>query len=593
MKNIEITIPKNINYLSEYEPLKNGLPKGYLIDKGKVGCGGTTVALEEDDNTIICVPFVSLVHNKVTQYNKDSKVILGVYSGIKDNEIIDYIDSKDSKRKIVCTYDQLPRVAKLVGYDWNLLVDELHLLFSQYDFRNKAVKGVLEEFSKFRSWAFLTATPIELDFMLDELKNIPTYKINWEQSETITVTPVKTKQPLATVKKLIFEFLEGKIFGNAHIFINSVDSIATLIKNCSLNNENCRAIWSKYNNGEAANYINTCKGVKNSDTLSKPKKINFYTSTCFEGCDLYDENGKIFIVSEGSKAQTNYDIFTSIRQIAGRIRNTQYRNIEHIYSLTRYSEDLTYEEFKAITEKDVDNAKHYTTIVNGDSGLCGFIKECNNPYIYKENGLFVFDPNLLKVDLFNFRNTKSTYSLKVNLFKEYNKINYDIIPKSDSTSDKLLKYNNARTTFKEAVTEYESLVKNPYSLNSDNQRMSLIKEKYPFIDDAIKLGMDKLEELKFNVTNIKRAIINNSNSMGYDLKVAKMLSLEDYSVGDFITGKEIKALLKKAYENLGFNKKVSIEDFRNYMQIEDKCKRVDGKLTRGYVIVRKLTKFIK
>lgn len=593
MKNIEITIPKNINYLSEYEPLKNGLPKGYLIDKGKVGCGGTTVALEEDDNTIICVPFVSLVHNKVTQYNKDSKVILGVYSGIKDNEIVDYINSKDSKRKIVCTYDQLPRVAKLVGYDWNLLVDELHLLFSQYDFRNKAVKGVLEEFSKFRSWAFLTATPIELDFMLDELKNIPTYKINWEQSETITVTPVKTKQPLATVKKLIFEFLEGKIFGNAHIFINSVDSIATLIKNCSLNNENCRAIWSKYNNGEAANYINTCKGVKNSDTLSKPKKINFYTSTCFEGCDLYDEDGKIFIVSEGSKAQTNYDIFTSIRQIAGRIRNTQYRNIEHIYSLTRYSEDLTYEEFKAITERDVDNAKHYTAIVNSDSGLCGFIKECNNPYIYKENGLFVFDPNLLKVDLFNFRNTKSTYSLKVNLFKEYNKINYDIIPKTDSTSDKLLKYNNARTTFKEAVIEYESLVKNPYSLNSDNQRMSLIKEKYPFIDDAIKLGMDKLEELKFNVTNIKRAIINNSNSMGYDLKVAKMLSLEDYSVGDFITGKEIKALLKKVYENLGFNKKVSIEDFRNYMQIEEKYKRVDGKITRGYVIVRKLTKFIK
>ena len=593
MKNIEITIPKNINYLSEYEPLKNGLPKGYLIDKGKVGCGGTTVALEEDDNTIICVPFVSLVHNKVTQYNKDSKVILGVYSGIKDNEIVDYINSKDSKRKIVCTYDQLPRVAKLVGYDWNLLIDELHLLFSQYDFRNKAVKGVLEEFSKFRSWAFLTATPIESEFMLDELKDIPTYKINWEQSETITVTPVKTKQPLATVKKLIFEFLEGKIFGNAHIFINSVDSIATLIKNCSLNNENCRAIWSKYNNGEAANYINTCKGVKNSDTLSKPKKINFYTSTCFEGCDLYDEDGKIFIVSEGSKAQTNYDIFTSIRQIAGRIRNTQYRNIEHIYSLTRYSEDLTYEEFKAITGKDVDNAKHYTNIVNSDSALCGFIKVCNNPYIYKENGLFVFDPNLLKVDLFNFRNTKSTYSLKVNLFKEYNKINYDIIPKSDSTSDKLLKYNNARTTFKEAVTEYESLVKNPYSLNSDNQRMSLIKEKYPFIDDAIKLGMDKLEELKFNVTNIKRAIINNSNSMGYDLKVAKMLSLENYSVGDFITGKEIKALLKKAYENLGFNKKAAISDFRYYAELKPISKRIEGKVVQGYVIVRKLTKFIK
>ena len=32
------------------------------------------------------------------------------------------------------------------------------------------------------------------------------------------------------------------------------------------------------------------------------KKINFYTSTCFEGCDIYDENGVTFIVSEGNIA---------------------------------------------------------------------------------------------------------------------------------------------------------------------------------------------------------------------------------------------------------------------------------------------------
>ena len=51
MRNIIIT--KEYKYLGEYPLFKeNGLPVGYLIDKGKVGCGGTSIALENDkDNT--------------------------------------------------------------------------------------------------------------------------------------------------------------------------------------------------------------------------------------------------------------------------------------------------------------------------------------------------------------------------------------------------------------------------------------------------------------------------------------------------------------------------------------------------------------
>ena len=44
MTNIIIT--KEYKYLGEYPLFKeNGLPVGYLIDKGKVGCGGTSIAL--------------------------------------------------------------------------------------------------------------------------------------------------------------------------------------------------------------------------------------------------------------------------------------------------------------------------------------------------------------------------------------------------------------------------------------------------------------------------------------------------------------------------------------------------------------------
>lgn len=52
-------------YLSE---VVRALPKNCLFDKGKVGCGGTSLAIESEDAYVICVPFISLVENKLSQY---------------------------------------------------------------------------------------------------------------------------------------------------------------------------------------------------------------------------------------------------------------------------------------------------------------------------------------------------------------------------------------------------------------------------------------------------------------------------------------------------------------------------------------------
>ena len=137
MTNIIIT--KEYKYLGEYPLFKeNGLPVGYLIDKGKVGCGGTSIALEDGKDTIICVPFVSLIKNKMQKYNTDGKVnVLGVYEGVTTYEIREYLNTKKGAKKIMCTYDSLAKVAGITGYNYFLLIDELHLLFIQYVFRNK------------------------------------------------------------------------------------------------------------------------------------------------------------------------------------------------------------------------------------------------------------------------------------------------------------------------------------------------------------------------------------------------------------------------------------------------------------------------
>lgn len=60
-KSLQFDKPK---YLKDLIP---SLPTGCLFDKGKVGCGGTSLAIECDFPYIICVPFVSLVENKMKQ----------------------------------------------------------------------------------------------------------------------------------------------------------------------------------------------------------------------------------------------------------------------------------------------------------------------------------------------------------------------------------------------------------------------------------------------------------------------------------------------------------------------------------------------
>lgn len=576
-------INKQYNYLGQVPYFKeNGLPSGYLIDKGKVGCGGTSLALEDNRDTIVCVPFVSLIKNKMAKYGDK---VLGVYEGISKDDIAEYL-KRDGVKKIMCTYDSLEKVANVCGYNYYLLVDELHLLFIQYVFRDKAVKSVLSLYKKFREWSFLTATPIEPDLMLEELKDIPTYKIEWESKKQVTVRTIKCGQVLSSMRNIINDFLERKIFGNCHIFINSVDSIAALIKACNLNNDNCRIVFSKSN----SKYQYSCQGVTNGETTDPVKKINLYTSTCFEGCDLFDEEGKIYIVSDGAKSQTLYDISTQIRQIAGRIRNTIYSEITHLYKATRYNEDLTYEQYKSVVLNEEQKAKSYVAKVNMDSELINGTKESTYAYVIKEeDGTLSFDPNRMKLDIYNFKCLHHIYSLNVNMNEEYMKAGMVTINSIDKTSDKLLKDENTRTTFKDAVLEYDEIMKRKQGMSfclNDDDRLKLIRSKYPYIDDAYrKIGMEQLAEMKYVVTNIKRLLVTMSDKLDNKAKVAKLLkTVKGFSEGAFVTGKEIKEVLGNIYETLGIKSKPSIDDFKEFAVIEEKFKRIDGKNKRGYII---------
>ena len=159
------------------------LPVNCLFDKTITGCGGTELALTNEKHTIIAMPFVNLVDNKVNQKKHKNKV-LGVFQGITNTEIEEYIN-KHEIWKIACTYDSLPRVITTIqnmGIDvynnFFLLIDEWHVLFKQYVFREKAVTEVLKIAPMFKEVTYMTATPIEDELILKEVKHLPVVKLN-------------------------------------------------------------------------------------------------------------------------------------------------------------------------------------------------------------------------------------------------------------------------------------------------------------------------------------------------------------------------------------------------------------------------------
>ena len=92
MKKITISIPSGFKYLSEVKDEagnKFQLPNG-ILNKEITGCGGTTLALEDENRTIICSPRIKLLENKAEKY----KNILLVIQGVNKEQIKQYLEAE-------------------------------------------------------------------------------------------------------------------------------------------------------------------------------------------------------------------------------------------------------------------------------------------------------------------------------------------------------------------------------------------------------------------------------------------------------------------------------------------------------------------
>lgn len=570
MERIEIT-DKSKMYLGEVDYFKeNGLPKNCIFDKQKVGVGGTSLAIDSKDPYIITVPYVSMIQNK--QFQHEGK-LFGVYGTINKEDLYEYLDTVDIP-KIMVTYDSFEKLTDWLDdpKDYKLLVDELHLLFTQYSFRHDAVQKVLQNYTRYKEYCFMTATVLEEEFILDELKHLPIVEAVWSNVKTVNIESIRCAHSVSsTVAQIIREFLSGERDGDAYFFVNSVKFIKEMVNICKLDNSNCMGVWSKNNTEKNI-------GITNGNTTDTPKKINFFTSCNFEGSDLKNKYGRIFVISDGNKSHSLIDISTSFQQIAGRIRDTIYKyNITHLFTNTRYKIDVTYDQFKDKTENNTIEAKLAVEELSrlSESTLKN-ISPTDNSYLNVRDGNIIFDPNLLKIDLYNFKVCQYLYSLRVNLNEEYVKNGYEYEEYVDK-SIPIARMDRIPITFKDTVLELES---NP----DDEELYYAVFKKYDFLEEAInRLDFKGIRQLRFNIGRIKEnLLIEEDNNI--DDKISKGIKNKIKLVaGVFYPSTELKPIIQEVYDLLNIKKTAKATDIEKYFSVEYKVKYMNKKNVKGFV----------
>jgi len=156
------------------------IPANCILSKGITGCGATTLAIKQAGHTIIAVPFVGLIDNKTAQHD----TILGIYGrGDKTEEILEYLETHETI-KIITTFDSLRKVCDILEYlnfnpyeEAHLIVDEWHVLFNSYNFRYDGIRRLLDTAPYFDKVTYISATPIERKYFLEELKYLPIQQI--------------------------------------------------------------------------------------------------------------------------------------------------------------------------------------------------------------------------------------------------------------------------------------------------------------------------------------------------------------------------------------------------------------------------------
>ncbi len=591
----------------------NDLPHNCIFNKVVTGCGGTTVVLQNAEDYVIAVPTTELIINKtditvagISRRDYNGIIPFGLFGRFEDDterKLMEYLNSSSTK-KIMCTYDKVPRLMEYITPStYRLLIDEYHCLLKAYSYRQKAINGVLDNFRAFKSFCFMSATPILPSFKPNCLADVKEIQAKWDKKyvDKLNVELQQTNKPYALAANIINAYKrdgfitseEGIRSYEAFFFINSVTDIVAILKHCNLSNEEVRIVCA--NNEDNEKKLNL-EGYIISNSRSPNKMFNFITSKSFEGADYESETGLCFVVSTRSNPHTQASIDTDIPQIAGRIRtkDNPFRNfMVHIFN-TNYKKlnlDMTYEQMEAKTNAALEKAQKTVDFFNSardkdvKDNLRDKLKQNLNKWYMSYDSIkdiFILNDILPKLELYNYQVNQRIYKDGISVSKGYedNGIETtvaDYLKVDDSISTK-------KISFKEAFLQYAKIM----SEDPHSPALMLLEQQQPLIREAYhKLGVERVRNLRYTKKSIEAAISCLDDDKTKEQKLA-LLMVKLIPTGSTITVANVLDKMSQAYNEIGISRKPKTKDLHQWFDCSEKpySKRINGKVKKVVDVYR-------
>lgn len=575
-------------------------PDNCYVNKQITGCGGTTLVLRNAVNYVVLVPYINLLKSKVAD-NQNIVDLIGVYGETDSAEITAYLESGAEPKKIVCTYDSLPKLLRTKGFNpkaFKLLIDEAHTLVNLGSFKAATCEFVLKNYSKFGSFVFLTATPTKREYFPEDLVNVPLCTIEWDDVRNVKFNLQNIEQGIGLNNALFglcYDYLLGKIEGNAHIFYNSVSEIASVLgklkdvvdketgKNL-FDPKDIRVVCSK--SGTNQKTFNSKLGTKwasIADITDPVKKINLYTSTAFEGADVLDEEGQTYIIINGVRDATKVDFHVLVPQIVGRIRNTKYN--EHINLLVGNlpeAASCTKEEWMSTVTKRIKDSKERLDFLNNHSSnvpeviIKGAIENAEeDKYTFRnEKGELYVSDVALKAELQAYEALEATYVVRVVEGAEISDEGYSASFRSLLIDEsKHVPFAHKPKGISKFLTGhsqcfYETMKEYCEARDANDEKLyKLVDAK----DDYFKTAYDTLEhdtirKLEYRKQAIERAIKIHDAKNDNATAIPTLLNLKKDQI---YLRADIKTKIQEVYDKLGIPDKAKATDIIKWYEVKD------------------------
>ena len=313
------------------------MPYG-IIDKSITGIGATTLELISPRNSIVVVPTKALAYSKYQQrLDPDSRLyqmnVIYVGSSIgadcprlTDEQINDFIDSSQSKKKIIVVANSLGRVLNSIGKEnyknYFLMVDEVDIIQSDSTFR-PALEDVIDYYFEFEpeNRCLVSATIKELPHPLLHKEIIITTQYASALPRNISL--INTDNPHIILKEKIQEIFDSSNGQKIVIAYNSISYIKHVIALLPSGiRQECAILCSENSEGDAKYVENEtgeivyCFSELTDGHLNK--RVTFMTCAYFVGIDILD----MFHLISVANAKKLYTLLSveKIIQIKGRCR---------------------------------------------------------------------------------------------------------------------------------------------------------------------------------------------------------------------------------------------------------------------------------